>query len=95
MYRQGDILIIPRNPYHTTTSYGGTVVAEGELTGHRHQIIGGFVDRVSEPFSMLVVEAEIGRLVHEEHNTIELPRGYYEIVRQREFDGLNDRQVWD
>ena len=35
----------------------------------------------------MYVEADVGAaLIHEEHNTIELDAGLYEVIRQREYD---------
>jgi hypothetical protein len=78
-------------------------LAYGEVTGHAHAIhekgvacftkegddiamAGGGVMQLSEP----------ARLVHEEHSTIPLPPGLYEVIRQREFPrGEISRMVAD
>jgi len=61
-------------------------LAEGELTGHYHEttakdsfVVGDGVDRkLSVPTGT--------EITHQEHKTIQLPTGDYDITRQREID---------
>ena len=89
MWRQGDIFIasadlIPAAAIQQSTG----VLAEGELTGHRHRVEQLDDVTVYEHRSQfyLEVEGERTAVVHEEHGTIELPRGKYRVWRQREYD---------
>lgn len=100
MYRQGDILLITAPiPEGKRTPVRSNVVAHGEITGHSHVVEGGdvFTVAVPAPFApMYVVAGANGaRLIHEEHDAIELPEGSYLVRRQREFDEEEARLVYD
>lgn len=97
MYRQGDILIVEaqRPPAQwERVKRPDNVVAYGEATGHRHEFEGNVAlfDVFGQTYADVVEDAE---LVHDEHETITIPEGFYRIVRQREFDGEHIRQVTD
>lgn len=91
MFRQGDILLVPvaeaAVPAHVRSSEpvsrdarGRLVLALGEATGHCHAIPG--------PGTLLPGYLHLpagGRLVHEEHAAISLPKGWFRVVRQREY----------
>jgi len=111
IYAQGDILIervsdhcisgqcIPPGPD------GAQVIAEGEMTGHRHAIY----DRVAMfrddglardiPQGLYIghvnVEEGVALIVHDEHSPIALPKGTYRVRRQRELDPQSARLVLD
>ncbi|MER6912188.1 hypothetical protein ABT354_10990 [Streptomyces sp. NPDC000594] len=98
MYRQGDVLIAPvareAVPSHLTDAVseprdrrGRLVLALGEVTGHAHAVDGpGRLIREPGPIGPLVLHLpEGGRVVHEEHAAIVLPKGWYRVVRQREY----------
>ena len=65
-----------------------TVLADGELTGHRHRIRDFRSANIFEADGQLYVDvvADRAEIVHEEHGTIELNRGIYRVWRQREYD---------
>ena len=44
---------------------------------------------------LVVVEEATAKLVHEEHGVIEVPRGTWEVVRQREYSPQALRRVQD
>ena len=96
-YRQGDVLIVKtdskpsaRHKRVARDERDRVVLAHGELTGHAHAI--------SEKGATLyqrTVRGEVNRMLrlsrsvkleHEEHDTIELPAGTYEVRQQREFE---------
>ncbi|GAA1263256.1 hypothetical protein GCM10009665_61070 [Kitasatospora nipponensis] len=98
MYRQGDVLIAPvpesTGPVGTTgltrqprDVRGRLVLALGEVTGHAHAVLGaGELLREPGPFGAAWLHLpEGGRVVHEEHAAIALPKGWYRVVRQREY----------
>ncbi|GAA2231037.1 hypothetical protein GCM10010232_16800 [Streptomyces amakusaensis] len=98
MYRQGDVLIVPvaqeAVPPHVLAARGESrdargrlVLALGEVTGHAHAVPGpGRLVREPGPFGPMVLHLpEGGRVVHEEHAVIALPRGWYRVLRQREY----------
>ncbi|MEU8592054.1 hypothetical protein AB0C59_34560 [Streptomyces sp. NPDC048664] len=98
MYRQGDVLIVPvaqtaaapeadRLPRQPRDARGRLVLALGEVTGHAHAVVGpGTLFRAVGPFSAAYLHLpDGGRVVHEEHAAIPLPKGWYRVVRQREY----------
>lgn len=106
MYRQGDILIrrvekVPAKAEVVARKRGERViVAEGEVTGHHHAIADAGVEQYRVPgdtdAQFLRVLAEAGvNLTHDEHNTITLPEGTYEVLGQREYTPEEIRRVAD
>jgi len=98
VYRQGDVLIVPvaeeTLPEHVPgqpglprDARGRMVLALGEATGHAHAVVGpGKLLREQGPFGAALLHLpDGGRVVHEEHDAIPLPRGWYRVVRQREY----------
>jgi hypothetical protein len=98
MFRQGDVLIrkIAAIPDGTEVvpndTDGAIVLAWGEVTGHRHRInppTGHAVELVrtadtGQRFLRIMASSGV-ELRHEEHATITLPPGTYEVVQQREY----------
>ncbi|MEU7912403.1 hypothetical protein [Microbispora bryophytorum] len=98
MYRQGDVLIVPVTEESVPRGLrpvprdprGRLVLAEGEATGHCHAFPGpgtlypGFLHLPAG-----------GRLVHEEHDPIPLPKGWFRVIRQREYVPGSFRTVAD
>src|SRR3954464_15055829 len=93
-YRQGDVLIIrvdaiPDGLARVPRDGGRLILSYGEVTGHAHA-----VDGLAELFTaadvadleqqFLRVEDE-ALVVHEEHDSIALPPGIYEVRHQREY----------
>lgn len=68
---------------------GRVVLAYGEVTGHSHALHSPKVTMFAADGRLsgryLKVD-ETADLVHEEHDTISVPPGVYEVVRQREYD---------
>ncbi|MCQ6554628.1 hypothetical protein NPS70_15680 [Streptomyces sp. C10-9-1] len=98
MYRQGDVLIMPvaeeavperarEGGGEARDGRGRLVLALGEVTGHAHAVPGpGRLVRQGGEFGpMLLHLPQGGRVVHEEHAAIPLPRGWFRVVRQREY----------
>ena len=92
LYRQGDVLIaaiekIPAGLKPVPKDAGRTILAYGEVTGHAHAVEGDVeflaadVAEMQDRFLRVLSEA---RVVHEEHATITLPPGLYDVRRQRE-----------
>ena len=82
-YRHGDLLLrqVSTSPDYFSERQDG-VLLEGEATGHAH--------RVDEHSTVLSYHGELfvrvhapSALTHEEHATIVLPPGLYQVVRQR------------
>lgn len=104
--RQGDVLIrsvaaLPSNVKPEKPDAGRVVLAYGEVTGHAHAIdvaeaesftmadAGGIVRRFLRVFD------RGAKLKHEEHKTVEIPPGVFEIVQQREYSPEEIRNVAD
>jgi len=107
-YRQGDIFFkrVEKLPASKTKKSDG-IIAYGEVTGHSHRVVDG---ELWESGKEMFVESHGEAVIkHEEHgvgagpdNDIwdgALPKGIYEVVRQREFVGttevINTRFVRD
>ena len=94
-YRHGDV-ILKQVSEVKGKKLKHLVLAEGEVTGHSHQITDGeAVLYEHEGTLFLSVESETAKLTHEEHKVIELPKGKYEITIQREYSPEGWRRVAD
>lgn len=104
LYRQGDVLIVPTSnvPAKTTPvkrEDGAAILAHGEVTGHAHRILDESAELVTAAEAaelyLLVHGTEPVALTHDEHHTIMLPPGNYEVRRQREYSPEAIRNVAD
>lgn len=111
MYRQGDVLIEPvpwvRGEYNNwmkvEKNRKGIILAEGEATGHHHRVKGNGVRTIRSGARtghgrILLVPKGGATVTHEEHDSIALPPGAYEIKRQREYEPQaqrRERRVYD
>ena len=101
LYRQGEVLIrqleadkVPdykaigsfdKLPVFTKRKSG--VIVEGEVTGHMHRAsVGTLYEKGNELF---LSTKEATEITHDEHATIKLPKGDFEITFQREYDENN------
>jgi hypothetical protein len=93
IYRQGDILLrrvreIPEGLQAVPLEGGRVILAHGEVTGHCHAVIGDVeflaadLEDLEQRFLRVEQEAQV---VHDEHDTVTLPPGSYEVIRQREY----------
>ena len=97
-YRQGDVLLVACDHDHPDFRWARPssrdernrlVLAWGEATGHAHAIHEPNAELVwatSDSLGLLTLPSG-GRLVHEEHDPIDLPPGTWRVVRQREYTG--------
>ncbi|MBX6768657.1 MAG: hypothetical protein IRY90_16145 [Actinomadura rubrobrunea] len=108
MYRQGDILLVrvpedavPQEvrdlPPEPRDARGRMVLALGEATGHAHAVKApGALLRSPVPLTPDHLHLPSGgRLEHEEHAAISLPKGWYRVIRQREYVPGSVRVVAD
>jgi hypothetical protein len=104
MFRQGDVLIIPvahmpPGLKKVKRENGRVVLAHGEVTGHAHAITDKRVALFHDPklaaIFMHVSGADPVALEHDEHGTIAIPPGTYEVRRQREYHPEAIRNVCD
>jgi hypothetical protein len=103
MYRQGDVLLIatsqdPEGPEQPRDRRRRIVLAYGEVTGHAHAIADLqatlYGTDLEDRFLEVLAEGGV-TLAHEEHGPIQLPRGTYRIVRQREWTPDGTRWLAD
>jgi len=97
MCRQGDLLFkrIKKIPEEAKEKRDG-IIAEGETTGHKHQLRPGTQAALLVAANVAYIHAIHQAYVdHQEHETIDLPPGDYCVKRQREFTPEGWRQVAD
>jgi hypothetical protein len=97
--RQGDVFLEPIDelPIGLKEQRGRIILAEGEVTGHCHEIkerksVSAFV---SEDGVLYLDVCEPSELTHQEHSTIVVAPGKYRVVRQREYSPVEIRRVQD
>jgi hypothetical protein len=94
-YQQGDVLLFPVQEVQGK-KINKKPLAEGEVTGHSHQVKGDYT--MYEKDGVMYLKAESAcTVVHEEHGTISINPGSYQIGIVREYDyALEEaRQVRD
>ena len=96
MYRQGDVLIVEaeRN-LQNAKRQRDNVLVYGEATGHAHRVEGEAAIVMETPKGKAIDASKAFQVVHEEHDTIEIPEGFYRVIRQREYDEKAIRYVND
>jgi len=99
IYRQGDVLLVPVGEVPQGAKRikpKRAVLAEGEVTGHVHELVGGevdlFQDKAEVIFARIMQPTE---LKHAEHATQTIEPGVYRVVRQREYSPEEIRRVAD
>lgn len=98
-YRQGDVLFvaIDQLPAGEQKSRASGHILEGEVTGHVHRVAEldhAEVLEVGDGLFLRVSDAGVS-IVHEEHKSLTLPAGNYEVRRQREYSPEEIRNVAD
>ena len=105
--RQGDVKIemisvLPEGIKKDVKENGVAVLAHGEVTGHKHQILKGDVNffTIGESQNMfspkyLEVVSDEAIVIHDEHTEIVLNKGFYEVTIQREYTPEEIRNVLD
>lgn len=106
--RQGDILLIRKGDAKAGTGKA-VIIGHGEVTGHKHtlecaeritgddlawQLFANTGEWNGDDVPLVNVPAGT-KLVHDEHNTLAIPAGVYEIRRQREYQPERQRYVID
>lgn len=107
MYRQGDVLLIevPSIPEGAkeVPRDGDLILQHGEVTGHAHRIPSRHAkiyhaetDRRFMKVGGAKSKSEVVELNHEEHSTVIIPVGLYEVTIHAEYEpGELPRQVAD
>ena len=72
------------------------ILAAGEVTGHHHAMTDGGVELLEHESKRYLRVPTTADLRHEEHSTIPVAPGLYEVVIQREYDDVEEwRRVAD
>ena len=89
-FRQGDVLLlaIEALPEEAAAErrVGRIVLAEGEATGHAHAIHEDDARTFTHDGQRYLLTKSKAQLIHEEHAPIDVPRGAYRIIVQREYE---------
>lgn len=93
IYRHGDLLIrevkmMPGDLQRSETN----ILALGEATGHKHELIGD-CDVFENRRDKFFVVHSTAFLKHDEHKTIELTNGLYQVIHEREFSPILRRPL--
>lgn len=86
-FQQGDVLLkvvkeIPKG----SEKLDHMILAEGEVTGHKHQVVGDAELLMLDNTLFLSVFADDVSLLHEEHHPVKIPQGDYVIHIVQEYD---------
>lgn len=105
LIRQGDVLLIPVDTIPVSATkpvareQGRLILAHGEVTGHAHAIVEETAELVTADQAaelyLLVHGTDPVSLVHDEHDTLTIAPGQYEVRRQREYAPEEIRLVTD
>lgn len=96
MYRQGDLLFIQTIFPDDAKIAKDNIIERGEATGHAHRLRSGTNAVLAFAAGVAYIRALSEVYIdHEEHNTITLPEGDWEVRRQREYIPRGWRQVVD
>lgn len=100
--RHGDVFlkrvaVLPLGASRAETEPDRVVLAYGEVTGHAHAIKSKRVLmwNAGERRYITIDEGEPVLLTHEEHGTIQVPAGTYEVLQQRVYTPAEVRNVAD
>ena len=83
MFRHGELLIKPVNEIKGK-KLNHLILAEGEATGHKHEVMGD-AELYEHEKTLYLHISDTSILTHPDHKTLELPIGDYEITTQREY----------
>lgn len=97
IYRHGDVLLrqVTEKPSGKWRQHKRLTVQLGEATGHHHDLVG------PRKNSILALEIEMRRylelsdkceLRHQEHKTLQIDPGLYEVIIEREWDYIENQR---
>jgi hypothetical protein len=84
MYRHGELIIRVVKEVKGKKR-NNLILAEGEATGHKHEITTGDAELYDENGTLYLSVKSEAELTHQDHDTITLPKGNYEITIQKEY----------
>ena len=95
LFRQGDVILLPIQQMQGK-KLQHLILAEGEVTGHKHQISDGKAELYEQDGTLyLRVFSDTATLTHEEHKSIQIPQGSWMVRIQREYEPQGWRYVAD
>lgn len=93
--RQGDVILQPVQQVEGEKLLH-VILAEGEVTGHKHRITEGEAKLFLKNDTLyLRVYSRTAMLAHEEHKAIAVPQGHWMVRIQREYEPEGWRYVAD
>jgi hypothetical protein len=93
--RQGDVLALKvKGIPEGAVKKDNLVLAEGEATGHLHELNTGELYEKNGTLYFRVPEDKVASLIHPEHNTITFEPGVYKVIHQREYEPSDWKQPW-
>ena len=93
--RQGDVILLPVQKTEGQ-KLPHLILAEGEVTGHKHRISEGLAElREQNSTLYLRVFSETALLSHEQHRAISIPQGDWMVRIQREYEPEGWKYVAD
>ena len=96
MWRQGDVLLRQIQTFPKGLKEKDKILAHGEVTFHTHRFEDEHTKVLTDGNQQYVVLEQPAELIHEEHESLEIPKGVYEVVIQREYDVVEGaRRVMD
>lgn len=101
LIRQGDVLFrsVKKTQKKGLSKGKSPILVHGEATGHAHRLssldgVNVFVDENGVPSAVEVSSSSVD-VLHEEHGTVSLPKGSYDVILQREYHPEENRRVLD
>ena len=104
MYRQGDVLLVKVDEAHIekaelVSKQQSIVLARGEATGHVHlaesveageelELLQRNRDQYLRVPGMFIVR-------HQEHASLQIPKGIYQVIRQQEYSDFDILTIMD
>ena len=85
MYQQGDVLLFSFDEIPVGKKKASNHLAEGEATGHMHELDSGQLYEKNGILYFKVATGESTTLGHPEHKPVTFAPGNYEVTRQREY----------
>ncbi len=93
--RQGDVLVLRvKEIPEGAIKKDNLVLAEGEATGHLHELNTGELYEKGGILYFKVPEGKTANLIHPEHNTVTFEPGTYRVVHQREYEPSDWKKPW-
>ena len=101
-HRHGDVGIMPVTPpaRKGRVRLNHLVLADGEVTGHSHRVVSldgspADAELYEQDGKLYLRTSKPSAVIHQEHARIELPKGTFEIIQQREWSPEGERRVVD